>query len=209
MKAALCIAMLSVLGISTVSWAQGAQEEVHRRVIIRLLDAKKGFPTAKQLLRTGKLTVTNRIVSQIAENKREEPRYRLNAIRALEYFPTKRTRIVLMGLLYAKHQKAAYKRTCMKALARAFGPAMYFELLPFLQDADPRVRGGAALAIGEIDDVRVEGILSNHLGHEKDLTARLEIEKGIDQVKKRAQKKRMRLLKIKRARSATQDKKGR
>jgi HEAT repeat protein len=206
MKAALCIAMLSVLGISTVCWAQVAQDEMHRRAIIHLLDARTGFPTAKQLLRTGKLTVTNRIVSQIAENKREKPRYRLNAIRALEYFPTKRTRIVLMGLLYAKHQKAAYKRTCLKALARAFGPAMYLELLPFLQDADPRVRGGAALAIGEIDDVRGEGILSNHLGHEKELAVRIEIEKGIDQFKKRAVKKRMRLLK--KARPLTQDKKG-
>jgi hypothetical protein len=206
-KAALCIAMLSVLGISTVCWAQEAQEEVHRRVIVRLLDAQRGFPTAKQFLKSGTAADTNRIVSHIAGNKYEKHRFRLNAIRALEYFPTKRTRIVLMDLLYAKQQKAAYKRACMRALARAFGPPMYYELVPFLKEADPRVRGGAALAISEIDDMRVEGILSNHLGHEKNITVRVEIEKGIARVKDRAQKKRMQLLK--KTRPLTHDKKGR
>ncbi|HIN86758.1 MAG TPA: HEAT repeat domain-containing protein [Myxococcales bacterium] len=169
--------------------AEEPTEDVHRTVIFRLLDARNGFPTAKQFLRTGKPAACNRILADIVINQKEKPRYRLNAIRALEYFATPRSRSVLMEILYAKRQMPVYKRASMRALARAFGANIYMELLPFLQDLDPRVRVGAAIAMGDIDDVRIEGILFNHLPNEKDIRVRDAIEKAVRTLKERKRKK--------------------
>ena len=169
--------------------AQETTEDVHRNVIFRLLDARNGFPTAKQMLRTGKIEASNRILADIVINQKEKPRYRLNAIRALEYFATPRSRSVLMEILYAKRQMPVYKRASMRALARAFGSKMYMELLPFLQNLDPRVRVGAAIALGDIDDHRIEGILLNHLANEKDIRVRDAIETAVRTLKERKRKK--------------------
>ena len=90
-----------------------------------------------------------------------------------------------MELIYTKHQKAAYINACLRTLARAFGVSMYFEVLPFLQDTKSSVRPGAAIALAEIDDSRVQGILMNHLTNEKEITVRVTIEKALEMVKKR------------------------
>lgn len=169
--------------------AQETAEDVHRNVIFRLLDAHNGFPTAKQIFRTGKLEASNRILADITINQKEKPRYRLNAIRALEYFVTPRSRAVLMEMLYAKRQMPVFKRASMRALARAFGSNVYMELRPFLQDLDPRVRMGAAIALGDIDDGRVEGILVNYLANEKDIRVRNAIETAVRTLTERKRKK--------------------
>ena len=64
---------------------------------------------------------------------------------------------------------------------------MYFEILPFLQDLRPRVRSGAAVALGEIDDDRVKGILTNHLVNESKIDVRMAIEEALQMVQKRKQ----------------------
>ena len=66
---------------------------------------------------------------------------------------------------------------------------MYFELLPFLQDLRPKVRSGAALAFGEIDDDRVKGILTNHLVNETAIDVRMAIENALKMIQEREQKR--------------------
>jgi HEAT repeat protein len=189
-RAAFFIALAGTLLWCTAATAQNTQDDMHWRSVERLLNAARGFPTQKQIHRTGKATDTNRILSIIVTDASRDDRLRLNAIRALEYFPTMRTKNLLMGQIYAKKQRIAYIRACMRALARAFGTAIYFDLMPFIQDPRAAVRSGAVIALGEIDDDRVRGILSNHLSHEKEIFVRQEIEKTLDVIKKRNEEKR-------------------
>ena len=162
----------------------------HRNVVVNLLKAKKGFPTRDQLLRAGPAKVTNRLLVEIAQGRAYSPALKLNAIRSLEYFPTRRTEQVLMNMLYSKFQKPAYKRTILRSLARAFGVNVFFEVLPFLRDEDPMVRAGAAMALAEIDDGRVKGILDNHVVHERDLHVRMIMDEAVELIEERRKKKR-------------------
>lgn len=186
-----CIILVAVISatLTQTAVAQNENTRVHRSVIVRLLEAKNGFPTRIQLYRTGPKKSSNNILVDIATNRHTGDYLRLNAIRALEYFPTKQTKSVLMSLLYAKRQKSAYQATCMRALARAFGVDMYFELLPWMKDLRPKVRAGAAIALAEIDDERVKGILMTHLTNEKEIMVRQALEKALAMTKMRQQKK--------------------
>ncbi|MEC8022365.1 MAG: HEAT repeat domain-containing protein [Myxococcota bacterium] len=160
-------------------------DDSHRHVVITLITAKNRFPTPKMLYRTGELSTTNRILMELAIDRQQPPRLRLNAIRALEYFPTKRTEEVLMTLLYTRRQVPAFQRACMRALARAFGVKMLYEIRPFLRDLDHRVRAGAAVALAEIDDGRIQNMLMNTLVSEEDITVRLAIERGLSMIESR------------------------
>ncbi len=162
----------------------------HRAHVLQLLRARNGFPTQKSLLRTGRIANTNRILTELAESKPLSPYLRLNAIRALEYFPTRRTEEVLMVMLYAKYQTAVFKRTILRSLARSFGVKQYFEILPFLRDDNAAVRAGAAMALAEIDDGRVRSVLTNRLAREPDLNARIALERAIRLIDKRERSKR-------------------
>ena len=179
----LCLILLTFLS------AVPAVAQEDRGVIERLLVSKRGFPTAVQLHRVGNAPDVNRTLTEIAYERTESTQLRLNAIRALEYFPTRRTEEVLMTMLYAREQKASFKAIILRSLARTFGVNMYFEILPFMRDKSSRVRRGAAIAMGEIDDGRVRGILANHLVHEQEIDVRLAIEKAVGMIDVRERRK--------------------
>ena len=174
-----------LIGLLTGTVSAQVVDDSHRHVVITLITAKNRFPTPKMLYRTGELSTTNRILMELAIDRQQPPRLRLNAIRALEYFPTKRTEEVLMTLLYARRQVPAFQRACMRALARAFGVKMLYEIRPFLRDLDHRVRAGAAIALAEIDDGRIQNMLMNTLVTEDDITVRLAIERGLSMIESR------------------------
>ena len=179
--AALCVGILLM-----TSTAKGqVVDDSHRNVVITLLSAKHRFPTQKMLYRTGNLSATNRLLMELVIDRQQPDRLRLNAIRALEYFPTKRTEEVLMTMLYARKQVPAFQRACMRSLARAFGVKMLYEIRPFLRDLDHRVRAGAAIALAEIDDGRIRNMLMNTLVSEEDITVRLAIERGLAMIESR------------------------
>jgi len=172
--------------------AQMSGDVQKRQSLTEVLMNGRIFPPRHILLRIGPAEEINRILASVAIDRNERPQLRLNAIRAMEHFPTRRTEEVLMSLLYARNQMPAFKRTCLRALARGFGARMYFEVLPFLRDGNVRVREGAALAMGEIDDERIRGILANHLVHEQTLDVRIAIERAIRMVDERARVARQR-----------------
>lgn len=174
----LLVAILAQAGEASAQ----SDEALHRNALLSLIHSANGFPTRKQLLRTGAVAETNRILAEIVGDKHVADYLRLNAIRALEYFPTKRSEEVMMSLLYERRVRTAYRKACMRSLARAFGVKMYFEILPFLRDESPVVREGAAMALAEIDDNRVQGILANHLANEPDLSVRIAIEQALKMV---------------------------
>ncbi len=180
------IRLLLVLALvfSPCALADGPSDE-HRRVVSTLLLAKRVFPTRAQVLRTGRLDDTQRILIDLADDTQAEVRLQLNAVRALEYFPTKTTEEVLMTLLYTRGQTVAHRRAILRALARAFGVKMYFEVLPFLRDVDPRIRSGAAMALAEIDDGRVRSMLLNLIESEPEIEVRLAAEQGLALVEAR------------------------
>lgn len=175
--------------LATISAPRGAaaqdDDDQLSRVVTRLLMSRRAFPPRRVFMRAAPPAEVNRVLADIANNRHAEHRIRLNAMRALEYFPTRRTEEVLMTLLYVRHQQASIKRVALRALARAFGVRMYFEILPFLREKDPRVREGAALAMGEIDDERVKGILAGHIVHEQDIDVRLAIERAMEMIDRR------------------------
>ena len=187
---------IGLLGVSFVQADVPSPE--HYRSIVNLLTSKQGFPTRKQMLRTGKGSTTVRILSGIVSDTEKRQRLRLNATRALEYFPTRDAEKFLSSVLYGRFWKPAFKSTAMRALARAFGPKMYFELLPFLRDSDPYLRIGAALALGELNDARVLNNLQNHLAHEKELSVREAMEKAMDHYRQRERARRLKIEAIKR-----------
>ena len=179
--------ILILIAFSLVSSTATSQivDDSHRNVIITLLTAHHRFPSAKMLYRTGNAASTNRLLMELAIDRQQPAKLRLNAVRALEYFPTKRSEEVLMTLLYTRRQVPAFQRACMRALARAFGVKMLYEIRPFLRDLDPRVRSGAAIALAEIDDGRIRNMLMNTLVSEEDITVRLAIEKGLAMIESR------------------------
>jgi len=162
---------------------------LHSRAVVNLLISKQGFPTAKQMLRTGKANATVRILTALVNEKSHNPVVRLNALRALEYFPTQDTEKFLGSVLYGRYRPLMYKVTAMRAMARAFGIKAYLELLPFLRDAEAQLREGAALALGEIDDSRVMGNLRNHLLHEQELSVRVAIDKSMKLIRERERRR--------------------
>jgi hypothetical protein len=165
--------------MATPTAAAGEIPEMHRRSVLALLMSPRGFPTKAQMWRTGKLEDTNRILTELAADTQANIVLQLNAVRALEYFPTKKTEEVLMTLLYSRGQSAAHKRAILRSLARTFGVRMYFEILPFLRDYEPKIRAGAAMAIAEIDDGRVKSLLMNLLETEPEIEVRLAAERGL------------------------------
>ncbi len=186
-RAFLAVIMAMVMG--AVVCHADTPISLHRSAVVNLLLSKQGFPTAKQILRTGKARVTVRILTGLVTEKDLNPVIRLNALRALEYFPTKKTENFLGSLLYDRYRPLMYKVTAMRAMARAFGSRVYFELLPFLRDSQAQLREGAALALGEIDDPRVLANLSNHLTHEQELFVRVAIERGMKLIRERERKR--------------------
>lgn len=182
-----CLLALTVLLPAAPAAHAQSEEGFHKRAVLRLLMSRRGFPTRRHFLRTGKIVDTNRIIALIASDRKVKHYMRLNALRALEYFPSKRSEEVLMTTLYARKQMPAYQRVCLRALARGFGVRMYYEILPFLRHEHPKVRAGAALALGEIDDGRVQGILMTHLANEQSISVRLAIEAALEAIKRRNQ----------------------
>ena len=183
------LAMIMAMVMGAVVCHADTPQSLHRRTVVNLLISKQGFPTAKQMLRTGKVRVTVRILTGLVTEKNHNPVIRLNALRALEYFPTKETENFLGSLLYDRYRPLMYKATAMRAMARAFGSRVYFELLPFLRDSEAQLREGAALALGEIDDPRVMANLSNHLTHEQELSVRIAIERGMKLIRERERRR--------------------
>jgi HEAT repeats len=165
--------------VATPAALAGEIPEMHRRSVHALLMSPRGFPTKAQVWRTGKLEDTNRILTELAADSRANIVLQLNAVRALEYFPSKKTEEVLMTLLYSRGQSPAHKRAILRSLARTFGVRMYFEILPFLRDYEPTIRAGAAVAIAEIDDGRVKSLLMNLLETEPEIEVRLAAERGL------------------------------
>jgi hypothetical protein len=180
LAAALLVGALAALPVSA-----GEISPLHRRSVVALLMANRGFPTRFQFIRTGDPDDTNRVLTEIASDSQADTVLQLNAIRALEYFPTRRTEEVLMTQLYTRGQSSLNKRTIMRCLARTFGVKMYFEIVPFLHEPDPRVRAGAALALAEIDDGRVRSLLTNLLENEPEISVRQSIEQGLTLVEAR------------------------
>lgn len=168
-----------ILALAASVAAADPPAEEHCNSVRYLLQQRKVFPNAMHFVRTGPEAQTNRILAEIAIGRREDPRVRLNAMRAMEYFATRRSEEVLMTLLFTRNQRPAFKKVALRALARAFGVKMYFEILPFLRDSQTKVREGAALALGDIDDPRIVGVLGNHLVVEEEISVRLAIEEAI------------------------------
>ncbi|MFT5433989.1 MAG: HEAT repeat protein [Myxococcota bacterium] len=161
----------------------------HNRLVTTLLMSKFGFPSRAQLLRTGTEEDTNRVLTDLTINRKAALRLRLHAMRALEYYPTKRSEEVLMTMLFARKQLSPVKRVAMRVLARAFGVKMLFELIPFVRDPDPRMRSAASKALAEIDDGRVRNVLNNALVSEPDIVVRTAIEQALDTISEREKRR--------------------
>ena len=170
-----------LLSCAASAFAQ-TPSRTHKRLVITMLSSQRGFPSELQLRRTGSDADTVRILTDLAVDRKVELRLRLNCMRAMEYYPVKKVEEVLMSLLYARKQLLPVRKTCMRALARAFGVKMYFELVPFVRDTDPKIRAAAAVALAEIDDGRVKNVLTNQLVNEPEITVRMAIETGLDMI---------------------------
>jgi len=188
-KTFLAVIMVMVMVMGAVVCHADTPSRLHRRAVVNLLTTTQAFPTEKQMLRTGKARVTVRILTELVNEKSHNPVVRLNALRALEYFPTRETEKFLGSVLYGRYRPLMYKATAMRAMARSFGSRVYFELLPFLRDSEAQLREGVVLALGEIDDLRVMGNLSNHLTHEQELSVRVAIEKSMKLIRERERRR--------------------
>jgi HEAT repeat protein len=188
----ICLLLTAMtLSIAATATAQ-TPTRTHRRLVITMLSSDRGFPTDRQLRRTGNDADTVRILTDLAVDRKIDLRLRLNAIRAMEYYPVKKVEEVLMSLLFARKQLLPVQRTCMRALARAFGVKMLNDLIPFLRDVDPKLRAAAAIALAEIEDGRVPNILTNQLVNEPEITVRMAIETGLDMIAERERNRRER-----------------
>lgn len=114
----------------------------------------------------------NTLLVEFATATHSDLQVRLRSLAWLAYFPSHQSRQVLLETLRARDAVVPAKRVCLRALATAFGAEMLPIERDYLQDRNLFVREAAAYALGDIDDRRVNEILSDHLGREPEFTVR-------------------------------------
>ncbi|MFZ4577059.1 MAG: HEAT repeat domain-containing protein [Myxococcota bacterium] len=165
-----CVAWLGTAFAQAPSIEPPPSRSAQTGAVLALLQAPHPKVEARHLQRIG--PDVNTILVEFATSTTAEPPVRLRAMAWLQHFPTPQTRAVLLDILRARDARVTEKRICLRALSAAFGVEVLPVVREHLESRNPLVREAAALALGDIDDLRVREILMDHVDREKDATVR-------------------------------------
>jgi len=170
------VAAVSAAAVALPWPAEARETDPYARDQVLLLIAESTpEPTVAAWKRVG--PEANRILIDLADDPELRPSLRLRAMAYLAWFPSRRSQAFLNQRLYGRDVPAIQRRVAMRALALAFGAAVFPDLRGFLTDADAAVREGAIRALGLLGGERVRILLENHLATEEDLALKRLTEK--------------------------------
>lgn len=108
---------------------------------------------------------------------------RVRAAWALGGYPGSRARAVLVTTLSDREEDAGVRAAAMTGYARVAGPLVTRDLKPYLRDANPTLRIGAARALGVAGGREARELLVEALSHEDDLDVRMAMDEALKEVR--------------------------
>jgi HEAT repeat protein len=121
----------------------------------------------------------DRVLVNLLITRRVDADLRIKAAIALGGYPAQRARGALVATLVDPGEPKALRAACMTGLARAFRETVIEDLRPFLKDADPELRAGAARALGAAGGEKARTLLLDSIDHEEILEVRQAMEEGL------------------------------
>lgn len=113
-----------------------------------MLSGYESVPSRDAWQRLGPETVG--VLAQLYNDRSQPPFVRIRAVAAAGSFATPAARTFLRGVLRLRGQSDLIAREALLALATAFGGEAMADVRPYVTDASPVLRAGAARALGRI-----------------------------------------------------------
>jgi HEAT repeat protein len=170
------------LALAGVAHAEAPSRESQRSALLGLLRAYEPKVDGVTLARIG--PDVNSLLVEYGTAPKGIPGMRLRALAWLRWYPTKQTKQILMELAYAPKVDTTTRRVAVRALAQAFGGEVVPVLQTFLGHGDVFVREAAVYGLGDIDDPRVEPLLTSHEASEPEIAVRDAIERVLEKRRK-------------------------
>lgn len=144
--------------------------------VVRILRAHRD-PVAEDFKKVGS-DVDSALVEIVTSSKAGDE-LRVRAARALGRFPGPRAEGVLATIIASRETPLEIRAAAMTGLARVKGGAAVTDLKPYLFDPAPKLRAGAAKALGETNSEVAHELLLSALEHESVLEVRQAIDKAL------------------------------
>jgi hypothetical protein len=129
------------------------------------------------------------ILIEIASDAGRPKIVRARAILALSWFPGKKTREFLLGVVFTQDQDEMLVRKGLYALAGAFGESVVGDVGVFLDHENPDIREASARALGKIASKKALKLLRKRLKVEESEMVRAVLKKEITNLKEKLKKK--------------------
>lgn len=138
------VLVLSFVLLPPVAYADAPTPE-HVRA---LLSGFESVPSRATWAQLGPDTVG--VLAQLYQSQNEPPFVRLRAVAVAGYYATPASKTFLRAVLHAPGQTDLFVREALVALATAFGADAMRDVRPFVADANPVIRSGAARALARV-----------------------------------------------------------
>lgn len=150
--------IIVALALSCLATAALAAPDATEARVRRLLLAHHGVPERAVLLEAG--PGVPEVLARLAADPSAGPWYQDGAVSALALFPSPRTQAVLHTLLADARARPEARSRALTSLAIAYGASAVPRVAPFLEDADPALRGAAVAALARVEGPEAARALS-------------------------------------------------
>lgn len=130
------------------------------------------------------------LLIDLADGPKVRPKVRVRAVSALGYYPGRRTKAYLVGLIHERSLKGSamgrdLRRQAIRSYAFAYRDHAIAELLSVRDDPQPLVREAVAHGLGDTDSAYAITALESWLGQEDNLAVRTAIDRSLDRLRGR------------------------
>ncbi|HOD07632.1 MAG TPA: HEAT repeat domain-containing protein [Myxococcota bacterium] len=172
------VALILTVGVPMAALARPFSE-VKYNDVMRVLESS-GDPTPEQFRSCGSGIPS--ILADILSGRRIEPEIRVRAARALSRYPGERSRMVLTSTATTPDEDVKVRASCLVGLGRLMGGVSIPDIKPFLADASPVIREGAATALATIGGPRARQMLLDAISIEPDLEVRMSMDSALNRM---------------------------
>lgn len=123
------------------------------------------------------------VLTDLVVSREVDREVRVRAAWALGGYPGSRARAVLMATLSDRNEDAGVRAAAMTGYARVAGLQAVVDLKPYLKDASPALRVGAARALSLVGGPEARALLADALAHEEALDVRLAMDEALKEMK--------------------------
>jgi len=172
-----CVLMAAAAALLATGQA-GAKIPTPTKVedVSRVLKAKADA-TPKELSAAG--SDPDAVLAELVGDTRADLELRVRAARALGGYPGQRARGVLTAAMTSRQYPEEIRVAAMTGLARAFKEVVLDELQPYVKDASPGLRAGAARALGVLGGARARALLLSAIESEEVIEVRAAMEEAL------------------------------